>query len=60
MTAALYMDHKVIRAVAEGCRAMGLDVLTAFEDGWHEQNDIDILDCGRTFESVNLVALVGI
>lgn len=44
MTAALYMDHNVVRAVAEGCRVMGLDVLTAFEDGRHEQNDIDILE----------------
>lgn len=44
MTVALYMDHNVIRAVAEGCRAAGLDVLTAFEDGWHERSDVDILE----------------
>ncbi len=43
MTVALYMDHNVIRAVVEGCRAAGLEVLTAFEDGWHEQSDVDIL-----------------
>ena len=44
MTSALYMDHNVVRAVVEGCRGMGLDVLTAFEDGWHERSDIDILE----------------
>ena len=44
MTVALYMDHNVVRAVVEGCRAAGLDVLTAFEDGWHERSDIDILE----------------
>lgn len=43
MSATLYMDHNVVRAVVEGCRAMGLDVLTAFEDGWHERSDLDIL-----------------
>lgn len=44
MTVALYMDHNVVRAVVEGCRAAGLDVVTAFEDGWHERSDIDILE----------------
>jgi len=44
MTVAIYMDHNVVRAVVEGCRAAGLDVLTAFEDGWHERSDIDILE----------------
>ena len=44
MTASLYMDHNVVRAVTEGCRDMGLNVLTAFEDGWHERSDVDILE----------------
>lgn len=43
MTITLYMDHNVVRAVVEGCRSEGLDVLTAYEDGWHERSDIDIL-----------------
>ena len=42
MTVAIYMDHNVVRAVVEGCRAAGLDVLTAFEDGWHERSDDDL------------------
>ncbi len=44
MTVALYMDHNVVRAVTEGCRANGLDVLTAFEDGWHEESDSSVLE----------------
>jgi hypothetical protein len=38
------MDHNVVRAVVEGCRGRGLDVLTAFEDGWHERSDTEILE----------------
>ena len=30
--------------VADGCRDMGLEVLTAFEDGWHERSDVEILE----------------
>lgn len=44
MTLALYMDHNVVRAVVDGCRIEGLDVLTAFEDGQHESSDVDILE----------------
>lgn len=44
MTASLYMDHNVVRAVADGCRDMGLEVITAFEDGWHERSDVEILE----------------
>ncbi len=52
MMASLYMDHNVIRAVVEGCRAAGLDVLTAFEDGWHERSDEDILERARVLGRV--------
>lgn len=44
MTIALYMDHNVLRAVVEGCRSEGLDVLTAYDDGWHERTDTELLD----------------
>lgn len=44
MTVSLYMDHNVVRAVVEGCRSKGLDVLTAYDDGWHERSDSDILE----------------
>ena len=44
MTVSLYMDHNVVRAVVEGCRSEGIDVLTAYDDGWHERSDLDILE----------------
>ena len=37
------MDHNVVRAVVEGCRAAGLDVLTAYEDGSHQLGDAELL-----------------
>ena len=43
MTICLYMDHNVVRAVVDGCRSKGLDVLTAYEDGWHEKSDVEVL-----------------
>jgi predicted nuclease of predicted toxin-antitoxin system len=43
MTLALYMDHNVVRAVTEGC-LNGLDVLTAFGDGCHQESDRSILE----------------
>ena len=52
MNPSLYMDHNVVRAVVEGCRVVGLDVLTAFEDGWHERNDVDILERARSLGRV--------
>lgn len=52
MTPSLYMDHNVVRAVVEGCRGMGLDVLTAFEDGWHERSDAEILERARSLGRV--------
>ena len=44
MPLALYLDHHVPRAVAQGLRTRGIDVLTAFEDGAHELSDPALLD----------------
>ena len=52
MTSSLYMDHNVVRAVVEGCRAAGLDVLTAFEDDWHTRSDVEILDRAASLHRV--------
>ncbi len=35
------MDHYVLRAITDGLRDLGVDVLTAFEDGSHELLDPD-------------------
>jgi Domain of unknown function (DUF5615) len=47
-----YMDHHVPAAVTAGLRRLGVDVLTAFEDGWAEAEDEALLarahDLGRT------------
>ena len=40
----LYMDHHVPRAITDGLRARGVDVITAFEDGTSELDDIGLLD----------------
>ena len=52
MILALYMDHNVVRAVTDGCRQAGLDVLTAFDDEWHQQSDHSILDRANSLHRV--------
>lgn len=37
------MDHHVHRAITDGLRARGIDVLTAFEDGTADWEDDDLL-----------------
>ena len=37
------MDHNIDRAVTEGLRLRGVDVLTAYEDGRHEAADPEVL-----------------
>ena len=44
MAIKLYMDHNVPRAISEGLRARGVDILTSFEDRTNELNDADLLD----------------
>jgi len=39
-----YMDHHVPRAITAGLRARGVGVLTAYEDGAHELEDVTLLD----------------
>ncbi len=40
----LYMDHHAPRAIINGLRLRGVDVLTAYEDGTSELEDPDLLD----------------
>ena len=44
MAIALYMDHHVRRAITDGLRLRGVDVITAYEDGGSELDDADLLD----------------
>ncbi len=43
MSIALYFDHNVRAAIAIGLRQRGVDVLTAFEDGFAEAEDPAVL-----------------
>jgi uncharacterized protein with PIN domain len=44
MALRLYMDHHVPRAITNGLRLRGVDVLTAHEDGASELEDPALLD----------------
>jgi hypothetical protein len=49
----LYMDHHVPRAITEGLRLRGTDVITAYDDGTSDMDDSALLDrageLGRVF-----------
>jgi len=40
---AFYMDQHVPRAITEGLRIRGIDVITAYEDGASDMDDSDLL-----------------
>jgi len=44
MALKLYMDHHVPRAITEGLRSRGVDVITSFEDSTNEWGDSELLD----------------
>jgi len=49
---AFYMDHHVPRAIINGLRLRGIDVLTAYEDGTSEYEDADLLDRATELQRV--------
>jgi predicted nuclease of predicted toxin-antitoxin system len=52
MTLALYMDHHVPKAITNGLRLRGVDVLTAHEDNADELDDALLLDRATTLKRV--------
>ena len=52
MSVLLYMDVHVRRAVTDGLRLRGIDVLTAQEDGSAEFEDSDLLDRATELDRV--------
>lgn len=44
MAIKFYFDQNVSKAVADGLRLRGIDVLTAFEDATHHLQDVELLD----------------
>lgn len=43
MALGLYMDHNVPRQITQGLRLLGVDVLTAYEDGAQQFDDAALL-----------------
>ena len=52
MALAFYMDHHVPKAITNGLRLRGVDVLTAYEDGTNEYEDGDLLDRAAELQRV--------
>lgn len=52
MSLAFYMDHHVPKAIINGLRLRGVDVLTAYEDGANEYEDDDLLDRATELQRV--------
>lgn len=44
MPVAYYMDHNVPQAITNGLRLRQIEVLTAYEDGYHEAPDYLLMD----------------
>ena len=44
MAIQFYIDHNVARAITEGLRTRGIDIITAFEDDASELDDPELLD----------------
>lgn len=44
MAIKLYMDHNVPRAITDGLRSRGVNIITSFEDGTSEWPDPALLD----------------
>ena len=40
----IYMDQHIPRAITEGLRLRGVEVITAYEDGAGEMGDAELLD----------------
>lgn len=51
MALAFYMDHHVPKAITNGLRLRGVDVLPAYEDGTSEYDD-DLLDRATELQRV--------
>ena len=52
MPVGFYFDHNVSRAISEGLRRRGVDVLTAFEDEAQRLPDAELLDRATTLGRV--------
>ena len=52
MAIRLYMDHNVPRAITNGLKLKGIDLITAYEDGSSQLDDSELLDHASELERV--------
>jgi len=52
MAIRLYMDHNVPRAITNGLKLKGIDLITAYEDGSNQLDDSELLDRASELERV--------
>jgi len=52
MAIRLYMDHNVPRAITNGLKLKGIDLITAYEDGSSQLDDSELLDRASELERV--------
>ena len=52
MALAFYMDHNVPKSITVRLRLLGVDVLTAYENGSHEYDDETLLDRANELQRV--------
>jgi predicted nuclease of predicted toxin-antitoxin system len=52
MAIRLYMDHNVPRAITNGLKLKGIDLITAYEDGSSQLDDSKLLDRASELERV--------
>lgn len=43
MAIQLYTDHNVPRAIVDGLKSRGVDIVTSYEDGTSEFDDLEII-----------------
>jgi len=52
MAIRLYMDHNVPRAITNGLKLKGIDLITAYENGSSQLDDSELLDRASELERV--------
>lgn len=50
MAIKLYMDHNMPRAISDGLRTRGVDIITSYEDGTSELDDSELLNRATELE----------
>ena len=54
MAVGLYLDHNVPRAISDGLRTRGVDIMTSLEDGTSKLDDSELVDLENRVEYLPL------